>query len=273
MAAKISVIIPTCKPQDYLWECLDSLERQTLDKDEFEVILVLNGPREPYEQDISRRLATHSFAGRLLYAAPGGVSRARNLGIEHAAGAYLTFVDDDDLVSPDYLELLLENKCEDGVTVSNIIAFRGEVAHVADHYLTDACQRYNPDRSTDIFLHRSLLSTSCCKLFPRPIVGDARFREDLSHGEDALFMFVASARIRRILLTPPEATYYVRKRDDSASRSMANKRRKQRMELRCLRLYAREYFRHPRAYSFRLFLSRLAATAYKLLLEDYVRPL
>lgn len=45
METKISVIIPTYLPKDYLWECMDSLENQTLSKDEFEVILVLNGER------------------------------------------------------------------------------------------------------------------------------------------------------------------------------------------------------------------------------------
>ena len=61
MATKISVIIPTYAPKDYLWECLDSLENQTLSKDEFEVILVLNGEREPYESMIQKKLPEYSF--------------------------------------------------------------------------------------------------------------------------------------------------------------------------------------------------------------------
>ena len=56
MATKISVIIPTYAPKDYLWECLGSLENQTLSKDEFEVILVLNGERESYESLIRKKL-------------------------------------------------------------------------------------------------------------------------------------------------------------------------------------------------------------------------
>lgn len=82
MATKISVIIPTYAPKDYLWECLGSLENQTLSKDEFEVILVLNGEREPYESLIRKKLPEYSFASTLLYSTPNGVSRARNLGME-----------------------------------------------------------------------------------------------------------------------------------------------------------------------------------------------
>ena len=66
MATKISVIIPTYTPKDYLWECLGSLENQTLSKDEFEVILVLNGEREPYESLIRKKLPEYSFTSTLL---------------------------------------------------------------------------------------------------------------------------------------------------------------------------------------------------------------
>ncbi|MCF2604299.1 glycosyltransferase family 2 protein [Parabacteroides distasonis] len=54
---KIFVIIPTYKPQAYLWECLDSMVAQTFPKEEFEVILVLNGCTEPYKSDIERYIA------------------------------------------------------------------------------------------------------------------------------------------------------------------------------------------------------------------------
>ena len=49
---KISVIIPTYKPQNYLWECLESLVRQTFPGQHFEIILVLNGCTEPWKSQI-----------------------------------------------------------------------------------------------------------------------------------------------------------------------------------------------------------------------------
>ena len=51
---KISVIIPTYKPKEYIWECLDSLKSQTFDKKEFEIILILNGCKEPYYSEIDK---------------------------------------------------------------------------------------------------------------------------------------------------------------------------------------------------------------------------
>jgi len=270
----ISIIIPTCASGKYLWECLDSLEKQSLDKGEYEVIVVLNGEK-PHRRDELETKSKRQFQMniRWFYSERKGVSYARNLGLDEAKGAYITFIDDDDLVSANYLESLLDNRCEDGITVANPIAFRGIVKNRADHYLTDAFQKYDARKKTSLFRNRSLLSSACCKLIPRQLIGGIRFRTDLTHGEDSFFMFMVSPGIKQVLITPPAAIYYIRKRDNSASRSRQNKRKKQEMELKLFYLYAKEYFRHPRKYNLLFFISRIVATAYKLLLEDYVRPL
>ena len=52
----ISVIIPTYRPQAWLFECLDALDRQTLPKERFEVIVALNGPADPYARPRSHEL-------------------------------------------------------------------------------------------------------------------------------------------------------------------------------------------------------------------------
>ena len=54
---KISVIIPTYKPEKYIYDCLKSLEEQTISKDFFEVIIVLNGDKQPYYDDIYEHIS------------------------------------------------------------------------------------------------------------------------------------------------------------------------------------------------------------------------
>ena len=49
---KISVIVPSYKPQSYIWECLNSIYNQTFPKTEYELVLVLNGCNEPYNTKI-----------------------------------------------------------------------------------------------------------------------------------------------------------------------------------------------------------------------------
>ena len=79
----ISVIIPTYKPQAYLWECLDSMVAQTFPKEEFEVILVLNGCSEPWRSEIEDYIARkmQGMHIQFLHTEQGGVSNARNMRI------------------------------------------------------------------------------------------------------------------------------------------------------------------------------------------------
>ena len=123
MNPDISVIIPTYTPKEYLWECLDCLEQQTLNKDSYEVLIVLNGTKEPYYSLIKERIKNYSYSIDLLYSNVNGVSRARNIGIEKAQGKYVSFIDDDDFISPCYLQALLKDVTPEGITEANVIAF------------------------------------------------------------------------------------------------------------------------------------------------------
>lgn len=121
---KISVIIPTYKPQSYIWECLDSICNQTFPKDDFEVVLVLNGCREPYDGQIREYINNHPVVQwNYIQTDKGGVSNARNLGLDAAKGEYITFVDDDDYVSGVYLEGLYEKVGRNTISASNTIAY------------------------------------------------------------------------------------------------------------------------------------------------------
>ena len=77
---------------------------------QFEVLLILNGEKEPYYSKIKKYFTeNHDITGNfhLLYSEFGNVSNARNIGIDNAKGEYITFIDDDDYVSESYLEELL----------------------------------------------------------------------------------------------------------------------------------------------------------------------
>jgi len=97
----ISVIIPSYKPDNYIYRCLESVARQDIDKQRYEVIIVLNGCNEPYYTDIKLFLQ-QKFQGiktLLLQTDVAGVSNARNIGLDNAQGEYISFIDDDDWVS------------------------------------------------------------------------------------------------------------------------------------------------------------------------------
>ena len=101
---KVSIIIPCYNSEKYLAACMDSVLAQTFE--DFEAILIDDGSK-----DDTLRVA-HSYAQKdarvRVYAKEnGGVSAARNLGLDHARGEWITFVDSDDLLPEDALESLL----------------------------------------------------------------------------------------------------------------------------------------------------------------------
>lgn len=119
----ISVIIPTYKPKEYLFECLQSLSKQTLDKTQFEVLIVLNGCCEPYATEIKKYINNNLPNGHLFIESLGNVSNARNIGIDNSKGEYITFIDDDDYVSSQFLEKLLERANKKTVALSMSYSF------------------------------------------------------------------------------------------------------------------------------------------------------
>ena len=121
---KISVIVPTYKPQGYLWECLDSIYNQTFSKLDYELVLVLNGCNEPFHSQIKDWLDIHSdLQAQFFQTDEGGVSNARNIALDNLRGEYVTFIDDDDIISTACLEELYEKATPDTVSLCYPYAF------------------------------------------------------------------------------------------------------------------------------------------------------
>ena len=99
----ISVIVPIYNVENYLRMCLDSIQNQTYKN--FECLLINDGSPDN-SAEICREYAAKDSRFRYFEKENGGVSSARNLGIERSEGVYITFVDSDDWVEPDYLEVL-----------------------------------------------------------------------------------------------------------------------------------------------------------------------
>ncbi|WP_261024166.1 glycosyltransferase family 2 protein [Streptococcus mitis] len=118
----ISIIVPIYNSENYLRQCLDSIMGQTYKN--FECLLINDGSPD-HSADICREYVSKD--SRFLYFEKenGGVSSARNLGIERSKGEYITFIDSDDWVDSDYLEVLYTTLLEEGadITVSTYKRF------------------------------------------------------------------------------------------------------------------------------------------------------
>ena len=259
---KISVIIPTYHPQAYIQDCFQSLACQTLERSQFEVLVVLNGSAEPYQNQLRQWIGDilSGVSVTLLTVKKAGVSHARNVGIEHAHGQYITFIDDDDWLSPAYLETLLKTREETDERVMLMVkvnSYRDK--EQVDDYLYVAYVKYF-GRQLSIYKGRMFFSTVWGKLLPTNLLRSERFNEEFALCEDCLYMTNLSKYYDTVALVPENAVYCRRLRANSASRSKRSFGQRFRHSFSLMCAYLKMYFSCWRHFKrFRLFLSRVVA--------------
>ena len=215
----ISIIIPTYKPGSYLKDCLESINNQTMDKKCFEVIIVLNGVIKPYIEYIYSLTKMYDFNSVVIPTETPGVSNARNLGLSRTQGEYVCFIDDDDKISPSYLENLYSKATPNNIVASNVKAFYNNSNKTENDYIASAYKKLiNKNSPLSVFKGRKFMSSSCCKIISRRIIQDVRFDTNLKIGEDSVFMAKISKKVKSIVLSDSSAIYYRRLRAGSASR-------------------------------------------------------
>lgn len=111
----ISVIIPVYNVKEYLSECIESLINQTYPY--FEIILVDDGSTDGSQFICDEYSSNYEFI-RVLHKENGGLSDARNKGLQYALGDFVIFVDSDDYVSPDFVEALAKGFNNESVDIT-----------------------------------------------------------------------------------------------------------------------------------------------------------
>ena len=110
----ISVIVPVYNVEEYLKECLDSIQCQTYSN--IEVILVNDGSTD-HSQEICERYCQQDPRFHLINQANKGLSGARNRGMIESKGEFITFVDSDDVIKDDMLEQLIKQVTSDDIDI------------------------------------------------------------------------------------------------------------------------------------------------------------
>ena len=186
---QVSVIVPVYNQEQYLEECISSIRRQTLA--EWECIIVNDGSSDS-SGEIARRFSEEDSRIRCLEQENRGVSSARNLGMRHASGRYLCFVDGDDFIDAAFLKHLLDasNRGASDLTVAGKLF----------------CDRFPPDKipalpTCGIFLRREF-----------PLKNNLEFPEGIHPCEDGLFSHFVLALTEKISFCP-EAVYHYRQHE------------------------------------------------------------
>lgn len=263
---KVSVIIPTYKPKDYLWDCLDSLVVQTMSKDDYEIILVLNGCSSPYKSKIEGYIKNKmkNIHVNFIYTEQCGVSNARNLALDQSKGEFITFIDDDDFVSPRYLESLYYRAGESTISMCYPLSFKDGTEDYQAFYITKDYRPSHVDVPCSWITARRYFNGPVYKLIHRNIIGDRRFDIRFTHGEDSLFMFLISDRFKWISFAPEDAIYYRRIRLGSAMMTKKNIFNRLANECRLVSVRTYIYLTNPTKYSLRYYLRSILSGIYKI---------
>lgn len=183
----ISIIVPVYRGARWIRRCLESLKRQSLSQESYEIILVFNGPDDGAKHfaEAFAKLNTH-IRIIIVSSDANNASKARNEGIKYVTASHLTWVDVDDTVSPHYLLALALANEPDVIPVA-------QLANVNEAGFVDRANIINEDllsQKTDIILPSSFPRATTfmtAKLIPTDWVISNPFPEELKSGEDVAF--------------------------------------------------------------------------------------
>lgn len=206
----VSVIVPVYNVEEYLGRCVESILNQTYRN--LEVILVDDGAKDSSGR-ICDQYAAQDHRVKVIHKENGGLSSARNAGIDIASGEYLKFVDSDDWLEPDAVESLLDQALRHQVEL--VLGGRWDVSAATGEKKKGLCPKHQEvisgtEMVRRIFRWENCDSSACDKLFHKRLFREIRF----PHGkvvEDVPIMYKIVLDAGRIaLLDKPIYNYYHR---------------------------------------------------------------
>lgn len=198
MEPKISVLVPAYNVAPWLPSCLDSILAQTYQN--LEIIVVNDGSTDntgtildSYAKKNGRIVAIHQKNA--------GLVAARETGIAHATGDYVTFVDGDDTIAPDMYEHLMANALKYKADISHCgMDFVFPDGHIEPHYGTGRLLvQDNIEGLRELLIGELVEPSLCTKLYARYLVTNSCLDKSVLNNEDLLRNFTLFSRANRIV--------------------------------------------------------------------------
>lgn len=216
---KVSIIIPVYNVSRYLPQCLDAIAAQSYPG--WEAIIVDDGSTD-HSGEICDSYAASDPRFRVIHKNNGGSASAKNMGLDHADGTYVAFVDSDDYVEPHWLEKVVQTAQSEQADVVEF-AF-DKVYRSSAETMKDASQRPRVC-SAEEYLSGYLADWSgslfCNKLFRKELIGEIRFRRERRCIDDEFFTYKVLSGAKKIAVIP-DVLYHYRQRASSAVTSGKN---------------------------------------------------
>ncbi len=210
MEPLISVIIPIYKVEEYLNECVESVINQTYKN--LEIILVDDGSPDNCPQ-ICDDWAKRDNRIKVIHKQNGGLSSARNAGLDICTGDYIGFIDSDDWVDVKFYETLYNNLIKNHADISRIGVCKVFKDHKLESQLPETIFTGEQALHDFLYFKNGLAGGTWDKLFPKKLFTELRFPLGLNE-EDRYTHAVLYSKIDRLHFDP-RPMYFYRVRENS----------------------------------------------------------
>ena len=220
MGEKISVIVPVYNVEQYLERCVDSIINQTYTN--LEIILVNDGSTDNSGK-LCDELAKKDERIRVIHKENGGLSDARNRGIDEAESDLVGFIDSDDYIDSDMYEVLLKNLNNTDADLSMCALYdvynNTPEAQVANKETWEL----SSEQAIKMVMEAKILSvTAVNKLYRKSLFSDLKF-EVGKIAEDAFIMIKLLDKCEKIVATNEKKYYYVHRENSITTQKFSTK--------------------------------------------------
>lgn len=202
---KISVIIPVYNSERYLEKCLDSIINQTYRN--LQIILIDDGSKDQ-SGEICDAYAVQDERITVIHQENGGVSNARNCGLNIADGDYYSFPDSDDYLETDAYEYLIQIAIKENCDIVNF-EYYITYPHMEQLHIQNDIKFGMLSKNQSHIQIMSNEPFSWNKLYRKETIGDTLFRTDIFRGEDTLFAQTVTCNAQKIWFDKRALYHYV----------------------------------------------------------------
>ena len=217
----ISIIVPIYNVEPYLRRCVDSLLRQTYE--DFELILVDDGSPDGCGA-ICDAYAAADYRVRVIHKPNGGLSDARNAGMEMAEGQYIAFVDSDDWVAPEYLARLLAALEGSNADICECDVFRTEGENPASAAAQSPREVFHTAAALEQLVHDGVFRQHVWnKLYRREVINHICFPKGKTN-EDEFWTYQVFGNAKRVVKIRDVLYFYFQRPGSIMGQSYSLKR-------------------------------------------------
>lgn len=181
---KISIIVPIYNVEQYLSACIESVINQTYEN--LEIILVNDGSTDSCAE-ICENYSRKDSRIQLIHKENGGLSDARNIGFENSTGNFISFIDSDDIIAPNFCEKMLQIvlKYDADIVECNFMKFDAEEMpsyHFNNEKFLE--KTYHTENALQLLMTEQIKQMACNKMFAQKVLQGINFEKNKKHEDE-----------------------------------------------------------------------------------------